>query len=527
MRRIVLTPLILTVAALTAPAAAQCVTRDFEDLPDGALVGSEYAGLTFESFDPTGTCLSFPNILTLGANQVVYAGFDSDPLCATHVQDLIIRFDQLQQNVSLRVGAWTSSGVNVRVRAFATESGLSGPLFDSTVAVASGVNPAPLSIARPSPQIRRVVVTASSSAGELIDDLAFDDFTPPTAYMRAPAYRDCGCDQVSIVGVACDADGAYGYDEAHYRPVEADPADESAWQLIGTYSSPLCAEGVLYTWDASGLPEGEYYVRLTVYNACGSAREAVTVVRLDRDFDTVDVRTPGSGGVYGGRVCFDGTVWDHQCFDHYTVSYAPSGTSAWAPVEAGAPIYGDHVTNDPFASWDTIALGLPDGDYRVRVIGTSHCGHTQTRTRTVTVDNTPAIAEITSPLACEILPGELIEFRGTASDANLTNWSLQVVGGDIRDWTEFASGQAAVVDDRLALWDTRQWDLRPCAYAVRLVVNTGALVNCVDYQRSVDHVTFTVGTAGGGTCPGDLDGDGVIGISDLALLLAAFGLPCP
>jgi hypothetical protein len=120
-----------------------------------------------------------------------------------------------------------------------------------------------------------------------------------------------------------------------------------------------------------------------------------------------------------------------------------------------------------------------------------------------------------------------VEVSGTVNDANLAGWSLQYSGGDVNGWVTIASGGGSMINGVLGVWDTT--DLEPCPYALRVVASDTAQLNCNGAIHHISEfiVTVNVGTCdGGGTCQGDVNGDGMIDVVDLLILLGAWGA-CP
>lgn len=463
----------LFVVAAADGAGAQCPAIDFEDLAVGTAVTTQYEGVTF-SVQPQ-SCGGLP---TLYMRIVAPAGGTSsgtqalriDTGCPDFSSDYArMVFDDLQRYVTFTVGEGSgSAGWDFDVRYY-SDSALLGTI---SMESAGGV----YRLVRVGSEtgiqnIRRIEIDQPIDGWEVIDDLTFNvDATPPIARIDAPAYEGCACDTVSVTGEACDDDGDYGMDKLEYRSVNAAPDDP--WILIGSYTTPVCGSGTLYSWDTEDVTHGKYYLKLTVENACGAQAAAVTVAYVDKQFDTVTVRFPQEDQVVGGTVCIDGTVWDENCFDHYTVEYNSGGI--YLPVDPAHVEYDAYVVNDPFAAWNTRA-GIADGSYPLRVIGTGVCGDTETAYRDAVVDNTLPTALITAPDGCERLEG-LIEVIGTASDAHLASWILDYTGGDLHGWETIASGTGTISDDVLGLWDTT--GLADCAYTLRLRVWDSAVLDC-------------------------------------------------
>jgi len=98
---------------------------------------------------------------------------------------------------------------------------------------------------------------------------------------------------------------------------------------------------------------------------------------------------------------------------------------------------------------------------------------------------------------------------------------LQYTGGDASGWVTIASGSGAVIDDVLGYWDTSR--LRLCAYALRLVVWDSAVPDCNHALRHRSEYATSVIVG----CPGDINFDGMIDLTDLAELLAHYRESCP
>ncbi len=326
------------------------------------------------------------------------------------------------------------------------------------------------------------------------------------AAITDPTNIECVCDPVQITGTASGA-GFSSY-KLEWSQTGNDP-----WTTIVSSNSPV-TNGTLGTWNAGALAEGYYTIRLTVQTGGGLSETATTTVYLNQDFDPIDLRSPVAGQIYGGKVCFDGTVWD-QCFSRYQVKYTAPGGGLF-DVDPGQPNYFTPVINDPLASWST--NGLPDGNYTVNVTGFNTCGDTEQASASIQIDNTLPVGVITLPAPCSSDCG-LINIVGTASDANLDFWTLQYAGAGQSNWVTIATGTTNVISGVLAEWDTS--NLQGCCYALRLLVYDKAIVNCGSSRNVTEFVrTFHVGN------PLDINGDGQINGADLAGLLANWGPVC-
>jgi hypothetical protein len=350
-----------------------------------------------------------------------------------------------------------------------------------------------------------------------LSDPCEDEASAPLANISWPGDFQWGCDYVDLGGEAWDPDGTFDNYSLDYRPVGS-----STWTTFWFSNSPVPPTGWLGQWDASALPQGYYMLRLTVQNACGMSNTQMRLVWRDTTFDTVEIRGPAEGSIVGGTACIDGSVWDNFCFQQYTVDYHPVTGGLYQPVNPATPVYYTPVINDPLASWSTTP-GIPDGDYELRIIGTTTCGDTATVFHDLTVDNTTPIGVISSPAACENVAGT-VQIRGTAADAHLASWALYYTGGDAHGWVPISGGLAPVINGVLGNWNTS--GLRPCAYTLRLLVSDQSIVNCNGAITNWTEYTTSV-TIGGAPCPGDINGDRRVDNIDLQVILDNWARICP
>lgn len=346
------------------------------------------------------------------------------------------------------------------------------------------------------------------TSGEFGDQIACNGIQivrvdEPVATIASPSFQDCVCSPVNIVGTV--GTGAF---TVEWSATGGDP-----WTTINSGNGPV-TNGTLATWNAGGLPEGLYAIRLSSQNAFGNEATAFTVVYLNQAFTSFSLSGPAPNSILGETACIGGTIWD-ECFDRYYAEYAPSGSSSYQPVDPGFPFYTTTIINQTGAVWDTTTV--PDGNYNIRVRAFDECHPAVEQVIPVKVDNTAPVAQIISPTDCEQFCGQVFVL-GTATDANLASWAVQYSTGN--GWVTINSGNTPVVNGVLAVWDTSS--LPSCAYTLRLLVGDKAVLDCngVINHNAEDTVSVIVAT------PGDATFDGVVDVDDLNAVLSNWLQEC-
>lgn len=361
------------------------------------------------------------------------------------------------------------------------------------------------------------ITVAGSGGSQALYGFAYpvEDSTPPVVSIASPGALGATCNPATITGTAFDPNGFDSYD------LEYQPTSGGSWTSIGTFNTAVSSTGTLATWNTSAVAQGWYFLRLTAYNTTGLSNTVTTVVFVDKQFDTVDLRAPQTGNILGGTVCFDGTVNDGvgtSSFANYTINYAPlPAGSPFAAVDSANITYTTPIINDGLGGWNTSSLA--DGAYRLRVRGTDVCGNTRTVTRDVTIDNTRPIAQISSPSACSRIAPGVLSINGLVNDANLSAWTLQYTGGSTDTWVTIASGTSNI-SGTLAIWNTS--GLRNCAYTLRLIAADRSGISCSGTTNQTE-VTVSVNLG----CGADFDQNGQANTADIFDFLNAWFAGCP
>jgi hypothetical protein len=344
------------------------------------------------------------------------------------------------------------------------------------------------------------------------------DSSPPIVEITAPSQFSCNCNPIVISGRAYDPNGFDQY------VLEYSAGPNGPWTSIGTFTTPVSTAGPLASWNTTGVPENEYFVRLTATNTAGLTSSVTTVIYVNQVFNSLSLRSPDDVGgqppLLGGSICFDGTVWD-LCGSTYTLMYRSLPGGVFAHVDPANPVRPGEISQESLGYWQTNSgpTAVPDGLYQVRVQGTDSCGITASVTQDIRVDNTPPVAVISSPVSCSSVSG-LVAVNGVVADANLSGWALQYTGGNTHTWVTIASGNG-YVNGLLGNWNTA--GLPPCCYALRLLASDRSAINCGSTTNQAEYL-ITVDLGSG--CRADFNGDNVVNSQDYFDFLTAFFSGC-
>jgi hypothetical protein len=239
--------------------------------------------------------------------------------------------------------------------------------------------------------------------------------SPPAVALTAPAegatvsgtvaVRASASDNAGVTQVAFFVDGA----------------------SIGTDTNG--ADGWSVAWDSTAVGDGAHTVMATATDTAGqtaSDSHAVTVDNVDAP-PSVTVTSPAEGATVTGTVLVRASASDDK------------GVTEVAFSVDGSPIGTDTDGTDGWsASWDT--LTELDGSHTVSARATDTSGNTATDANAVTVDNTPPLVAVSSPLAGATVSAT-IPVQATASD-NQTVASVQffVDGSSIGTDTSASGG---------------------------------------------------------------------------------------
>ena len=361
-----------TLAAISvSTASAQCRVIDFDDVSPNTVINNFYSGVSFSSFGACGGDVRTSDFYTAPSGSNTATPISAAP-CEFSPNGLRMIFDNTQRYVRMHViGSST-----IFVRAYSTTSGTGGLVSSQTITGAfDGARIVEIGAltTTAAANIVRVEVAAPGDFFEAIDQLWFDwDPTGPDVYMTEPLPGTCVCpgDTFSVRGVACDPDGGYQGDRLEYKRVDADPVDP--WTLLGSFSSPLCTEGTLYTVSTASLDgPGSYFIRLTSTNACNVSNTAITTIRVDGSAPGVRIDRPTPNQLVCGELDVCGVVSDACAMDWTATVTRPNGSIVTIADQSGG-------ASGIIATWPTD--GEADGTYTLVVKAVDECGLETTRT---------------------------------------------------------------------------------------------------------------------------------------------------
>jgi hypothetical protein len=198
---------------------------------------------------------------------------------------------------------------------------------------------------------------------------------------------------------------------------------------------------------------------------------------------TVSVVDPTEGGYVNSLESIDATATDDFAIDRVEFFYDSNliGTDTFAPYNV---------------VWDTTLLAETSYALTATAYDTSANNTTSTAVN-VTVDNTFPTADVTDPVASQLIPSTNYTVTGTADDSNFNEYLLQYgVGASPSVWNDIGTNPRVtpVVSGTLGTWDTS--GLADGTYTLRLVTTDLAIVSSADaFLVNIDSTSPTVVSA--------------------------------
>ena len=215
------------------------------------------------------------------------------------------------------------------------------------------------------------------------------------------------------------------------------------------------------------LEEADYALRIRAQDEGEIRVEEILPFTVDNTPPVVTLTEPLAGsilGAVGGLVDLMGTI-EEEHLEAFTLEFgAGADPASWTPIVTGTEI----PATEQLGTWDV--SGVADGIYTLRLSAQDLAGLSAQTRVLVTVDNTPPTAILTSPEDGSFVtaPGPIL---GTADDANLSEYTLEVAPEGSQSFQELVTGSLPVVSGTLFVWAGLPPDGE---YVLRLTVEDGA-----------------------------------------------------
>lgn len=207
--------------------------------------------------------------------------------------------------------------------------------------------------------------------------------------------------------------------------------------------SEVVANSLLGTLSQLGLDDARYRIRMLATDDAENATDFQSVeFELDSKAPVVSFSNPASGTFVSQVRPADisGLLEDHNL---ESVELKINGDRVFAQAAVSAST----TLTFPFDG-----TTVPDGSYAVQLIGLDKAGNVGLANSTILVDNTPPLAQITAPVPHAAI-GTMVPVVGTASDANMEFWKLELgsgVGQNLQSLTTIARGTKEITAGELA-----------------------------------------------------------------------------
>jgi hypothetical protein len=241
------------------------------------------------------------------------------------------------------------------------------------------------------------------------------DFTQPTTEIITPTNGTFAKDMVSIIASSYD-------DHLNYMELYTNGNRTALFNNSGT---------IVQEWNTTLMADGNYTIALVAYDKAGNRACAQVTVKVDNTPPKAQWTSPPSGSYVSGMATL-------------TFNFSDINLDR-AKLEIDGEILAD-VTDKSFYLLNTTQIA--DAQHKLTLIVSDKAGNTNaTQPITVTVDNTPPMAEILAPKQEEITRGLcIVRFR--YFDANLHSVSLKIndTAKDVRGTTEFSFNTTEMTD---------------------------------------------------------------------------------
>ncbi len=312
------------------------------------------------------------------------------------------------------------------------------------------------------------------------------DDTLPTAKITSPEFYDFLANNLlssefEILGTAS------GTNFSSYTLEYGEGEYPTQWNTITT-STNLVENGLLGTWDATGLYGSVYTIRLIVTDTSQNLATDLVTINLLAVYNLYDSIDPFSPNVDGSK-------------DDTTIGAEFSHLSDWLLniTDSG------HQTVRTFNGTNSSSLSqLWDGKdesqqtladdnytYQIQITEPSSSTTALSGTDTSSIDNTSPTTEISLPQPNGLISG-LVTIVGTADDLHFESYKVEYgIGLEPSGWiTIQPTTFTPIINDTLATWDVIDFDNGD--YVIRFTVNdTAGNTATLDRPVVIDNIQIT------------------------------------
>jgi hypothetical protein len=271
-------------------------------------------------------------------------------------------------------------------------------------------------------------------------------------------------DTPPVVTVSSPADGATVSGSS--VPVQASASDDVGVTRVQFFDGATSigtdtngADGWSINWNTTTVPNGSHTLRATATDTIGQTGTDTNTVTVANNVDTPPVASmtnPADGAtVSGSAVAVQASASDDvgvtrvQFFDGATsIGTDTDGTNGWS------------------VNWNTTTGA--DGAHVIRATATDTAGQTGTDTNSVTVDNSPPTASVTSPVAGSTVTGNTTVVANANDPQGLTSVAFFV------DGTTLLGTDVNGADGWSVSWNTVGTTNGPHSLTARAVNRAGA-----------------------------------------------------
>lgn len=178
------------------------------------------------------------------------------------------------------------------------------------------------------------------------------------------------------------------------------------------------------------------------------------------------------------------------------------------------------ATDTVLYTWNTASI--PHGSYYLRLTVENACGLQSTDVTAVFVDRVAPSINVLSPTDGTLACGT-VEFEGSVTDGCggcMDYWFLEYAVAGTGNWTTINSGSSNEYCD-LGAWDTLNGPAGQVPDGLYDIRVRSADI-CGNYSETTFQITID-NTSGSCNNPADVNGDGFVNVTDLLLLLGAWG----